>query len=311
MTTVTLAASDLLQEVLPHAMFNIGGWSVTNHDILLLVAAIAMVLVFFHVASRMRVRGKTAEHYVTKGRIAQMFEVMLQFFREELTRPELGDLTDKYIGYVWTTFFVILFCNLLGLFPIGVVAKWITGNHNLEFLNGSPTGNINITAALAIIAFFMMHYVGLRERGWRYFSHFAPLPIWPIMKDSSPALLPIAAMLVILEIVGSFVKAFALCVRLFANMVAGHLVIGALIGLIFLAGTVNAALGYGAAVPSMGGALFIALLEVFIAFLQAFIFTFLTVIFIGMGVHHGDDDHDESHGNPHPPLVLAEDELAI
>lgn len=302
LTTPTLPTTlaeggDLMSHVLPHEIFSIGGFTVTNHHLMTVISAALVLITFLYVASRVKPRGHQVEEYVTKGRLAQTFEVMLEFFRNEVTRPALGSLTDKYVPFVWTTFFFILFCNVLGLVPFGPVIELLTGG-TLVHWGGTATANINITAALAIVAFFMIHVVGVREQGAHYFAHFAPVPLWPFMKGGTPGMLPIAALLVVLEIVGSFVKPFALAVRLFANMVAGHLVLAALIGLIFMAGAGGAAMGYGTAVPAMLGATALSLLELFVAFLQAFIFTFLTVLFIAAGVgHHDEHEHEEeTHG---------------
>jgi F-type H+-transporting ATPase subunit a len=289
------SGDDLMSHVMPHELFRIGGFSVTNHIVMTVTAAVLLCLVFIYVASRTMVKGTDIESHMTKGRLAQVFEVICQFIRNDLARPALGNLTDKYIGYIWTTFFFILFCNLLGMIPIGPAARLLSGSSAAAHWGGTATANISITAGLALIAFFMIHFVGIREQGLRYFLHFAPLPFkpWP--------LIPIALLLVVLELIGSLVKPFALCVRLFANMVAGHLVIAAMLGLIFTAATASAAMGYGVAVAAVLGSTAISLLELFVAFLQAYIFTFLTVLFIAAGaVHEHEESGHEAHGPTEP-----------
>ena len=282
--------SGLMSHVLPHALsdeplFHIGDYEFypTNHLIMTLVAAGLMVLVFSHVAKRARTQGAGVDAYVTKGRVAQLFEVICVFLREEVARPALGVLTDKYIKFIWTTFFFVLFCNLLGMIPLGPILRFIAGNNpHFEHWGGTATGSISVTAGLAIVSFIAIHFVGIREQGWRYFAHFNPGPAY------------MAPLLVPLELAGALVKPFALCVRLFANMVAGHLVLAALIGLIFMAGKASAAVGYGVVIPALGGALALSLLELFVAFLQAFIFTFLTVLFIAAGAVHEHEEHGHS-----------------
>ncbi len=299
-TPLLASGDDLMSHVLPHEVFRVAGFPVTNHVIMTVVAAALVLFTFAYVATRARVgKQEGVEKYVTKGRVAQLFEVICQFLRDEMTRPALGHLTDKYIYYIWTTFFFILFCNLLGLVPIGPVARLLTGDPHAAHLGGTATGNISITAGLAAVAFFMIHFVGVREHGLKYFAHFAPVPLKPI------GMLPIALLLILLELVGALVKPFALCVRLFANMVAGHLVIAALLGMIFMAGAAGAAIGYTVVAPSILGSLAISMLELFVAFLQAYIFTFLTVLFIAAGAVHEHEGHEEHEHEGHLPSAPA------
>jgi F-type H+-transporting ATPase subunit a len=169
--------------------------------------------------------------------------------------------------------------NLLGLLPIAALSA-LAGVH----LGGTPTANIWVTGTLAITTLVMMFVNGLRFGGTAYLQHFAPGPIY------------LKPLMILVEVLGFFAKGFALAIRLFANMVAGHTMAAALIGLVLAAGTVSAALGLGIAVPVVAGSLFVGLLEIFVAFLQAFIFTFLTTMFIGQSIllHH-DERHEEAH----------------
>lgn len=286
MTTLLLAAGDAgampdpMSHVLPHALF--GFEAFTNHHFMAMVALVGGVLLLMYVAVKMPVKASTAEGYVTKGRIAQLFETLCVFLREEMARPLLGDMTDRYIKYIWSVFFFVLFGNLLGMLPIGAFFKLI-GLEGLSHLGGAMTGNINFTAGLAIISLFMMVFVGLKENGFGFIKHMWPVPFKPL--PLLPIMLPVGLLVFVLELLGLIIKSFALCVRLFANMVAGHLVLGSLIILALTAPLI----GKGASV--LGAAAF-SFLELFVAFLQAYIFTFLTVIFISLGaVSH--DDHDE------------------
>jgi F-type H+-transporting ATPase subunit a len=179
---------------------------------------------------------------------------------------------------------------MLGLVPVGPILRFAGGNDpHLEHWGGTATGNIAITAGLAAVSFVMIHGVGIKENGLKYFAHFNPGPAY-----MAPILVP-------LEVVGSLVKPFALAVRLFANMVAGHLVLAALLGLIFTFKS------YGVAAGSIFGAAALSMLELFVAFLQAYIFTFLTVLFIAAGsVHehgsgdgHGESGHEGEAGHGH------------
>lgn len=277
------AMPDPMSHVLPHTLFGIEGF--TNHHFMSLVALVGGVLLLMYVAAKMPLNASTAEGYVTKGRIAQLFETLCVFLREEMARPLLGDLTDKYIKYIWSVFFFVLFGNLLGMIPVGALFK-VLGMDNLSHLSGAMTGNINFTGGLALISLFMMVFVGLKENGFGFISHMWPVPFKPL--HLLPILFLVGLLVFILEVFGLVIKSFALCVRLFANMVAGHLVLASLIILAITA----PAVGKGASV--LGASVF-SFLELFVAFLQAYIFTFLTVIFISLGaVSH--DEHDEHHG---------------
>lgn len=277
------AAPDPMSHVLPHTLFGLDWF--TNHHFMALVALVGGLLLLMYVAAKMPLSASTAEGYVTKGRIAQLFEALCVFLREEMARPLLGDLTDKYIKYIWSAFFFVLFGNLLGMLPIGAFFKLI-GMESLSHLGGAMTGNINFTGGLALVSLFMMVFVGLKENGFGFIKHMWPVPFEPVWL--LPVMLLVGLIVFILEVAGLFIKSFALCVRLFANMVAGHLVLASLIILALTA----PAVGKGASV--LGATLF-SFLELFVAFLQAYIFTFLTVIFISLGaVSH--DDHDDHHG---------------
>ena len=166
-------------------------------------------------------------------------------------------------------------------------------------LGGTATGNIWVTGSLAVCTLLMMVINGLRLGGRHYLAHFSPGPIW------------LAPLLVPLELIGVVAKTFALTVRLFANMLAGHVLLAVLLGFIVNAMAKMGAAGLGIAIPAVAGSVAINLLEVFVAFLQAFIFTFLTALFIGQSVvfHHGDEhdshDHDHGHATAHDAAARA------
>jgi F-type H+-transporting ATPase subunit a len=208
---------------------------------------------------------------------ANAIEAICQYLRKEVAEPTLHEHTDRFIKYIWSAFFFVLTVNLLGLLPIPAVSS-LFGTH----LGGTATGNIWVTAALAIVTMGMMVLNGLRLGGTAYLAHFCPGPLW------------LAPLLVPVEIIGLVAKVFALAVRLFANMIAGHILLAVLLSFILSAGTVSAGLGLGIAVPVVIASVAINMLELFVAFLQAFIFTFLTTLFIGMSVvlHHDDQHHE-------------------
>ncbi len=281
MVFATLAAANPTDHVVAHKIF--GSTWFTNHMLMTIVASVLLLLVFFHVSRRSTPSGPTAEGHVTKGRLAQFFEVIAEYIRENVARPNLGDLTDKYIYYIWTVFFFILFCNLLGMVPFGAMAALITQDSHNAHLGGTATANFAVTGALATISLLAIVVIGVREQGLKYFGHFAPVPFKPL------PMVPLALFLVLLEIMGIFIKSIILAVRLFGNLAAGHLVVAAVLGLIsnFLIG--------GAVVLALTA---LSLLELFVAFLQAFIFTFLTVLFIAAGAVHHDDHHAEHPDQP-------------
>ena len=289
---------DARSHVLPHYL---GSDWFTNHHLMSIIGVVVglVILAAFAKSLNTNLSGEgPAEGYVTRGWFAQLFETLCVFIRDEVTRPLLGDMTDRYIKYVWSLFFFILAGNLLGLIPMGFVLHLLfdkAGENAWGHAWGTYTGNIGFTAGLALTALAMIFFIGLRENGTGFFTHMWPVPVTPpegvegFMTVLVMPVLWISGLLVFfLELIGLLIKAFALCVRLFANMVAGHLVLGSLIILALTAGVV----GKFAAV---GGAALFYFLELFVAFLQAYLFTFLFVIFASLGaVHH--DEHDEHGG---------------
>ena len=231
---------------LPHIeLFGID-LSVTRHVVMMWVAAIFLVVVLL-VSTRRR-------GLVPSG-FANVIESVVVFIRDEVAVPNIGKKeVGPFLPYLLTVFFFILTCNLLGLVPWGATA----------------TGNINVTATLAICSFVAIQFGGILHNGlFGYFRGLIPhgLPVWLL-----PVMIPV-------EIVGLFVKPFALCIRLFANMTAGHIIILSVLGLIFVFKSIvlaPAAVVFAVAVN---------LLEIFVAFVQAYIFTLLSAVFIGMAIH--------------------------
>ncbi|MEX0745511.1 MAG: F0F1 ATP synthase subunit A [Phycisphaeraceae bacterium] len=295
--TVLAAAEDVsmmdrvMGHVVPHTLFEIPGLGIafTNHMFMVIVAAALVAAVFGFTASRTRTGStNSADDYNTRGRFAQFFESICQFIRDNVVRPQLGGMTDRYIGYIWTVFFFIMFSNLLGMIPIGSIAggvAYLLGADYPAFYAhwwGTSTGNIAITSALASVSLVAIIGIGVREQGAKYFAHFAPVPFTPL------PMVPIALLLVVLEIIGLGVKCMVLAMRLFGVMVGGHLVIGVMLGMIFMFGSYF--VGVGMAALSLA----LTILELFIALLQAFIFTFLTTLFIAAGAaHHEHEEHHE------------------
>jgi len=319
---LTLAAAggelDPKSHVVPHDLF--GGWF-TNHHLMSLVALAVGVLLLQLAARGIQTRtGEGSAGYVTRGRGAQLLETICIFLRDEVTRPLLGSLTDKYIYYVWSVFFFILLGNVLGMIPIGPLLYAITGNYDLAHFSGTMTGNLSFTAGLAIIAFFLIHGIALKENGLDYIKHGFPVPMKP-QSDGGvarmleavllvPVLFAVNLLVFALEmLLGPIIKAFALAIRLFANMVAGHLVLGSLLVLAVTSYQANSYLGAGT--TAVGAAVF-SFLELFVSFLQAYIFTFLTVIFISLGAAHHDehDEHEAGLDEGYQPGEAMEEQLS-
>ncbi|MHC1737784.1 MAG: F0F1 ATP synthase subunit A [Ignavibacteriaceae bacterium] len=221
--------------------------SITRHVIFLWLVAILTVIVFSRIAKKYK------KDVVPRG-MTNFFEVLIIFVRDEIAIPNIGKGYEKFLPYLLTTFFFILFSNFIGLIPY----------------SATITSNISITAVLAIFSFLAVQIGGVRKNG--FFGYFKGL----IPHGVPGFILPIMG---IVEILGLFTKPFALAIRLFANMTAGHIVIYALISLIFVMQSV-----YVSPV-SIGMALFIYFLEILVALLQAYIFTMLSSLFIGMAVH--------------------------
>jgi F-type H+-transporting ATPase subunit a len=261
---MTLLAADPLDHVLPHVVGRFGPVSVTNHLLMLLLAA-ALMLVLFPLAARSR--------SVVPGGFRNLVESVLQYLRENVARPALHESTDRFVPFLWTMFFLILFANLIGMLPIDALASFALGRP--VHVGGTATGSISITAGLAICAFLAIHVGGMREQGvgkyWKNFVPHVPLALWPLM--------------FLLEVVGALVKPFALAIRLFANMIAGHIVLAVIVGFTAVLAGGNLGLGVGVGIAAVAGATAISLLELFVAFLQAYIFTYLTALFLGMAVH--------------------------
>ena len=244
---------------------HLGGFPInlspTKHVVFMLLAALIVCVLFISVARALR--GKYEGR--APGGMANAMEAMIIYFRDEIVRRNIGHGADGYAPFILTLFFFILTMNLLGLVPWG----------------SSPTGNIMVTGALAMVSLVAIEisgFVALGPGGYAKTIFYAPKGMGPVGT---------AIMLVIMtpvELVGKLAKPFALMIRLFANMTAGHTVILSLIGLIFVFG--NLEIGrWGVAVGSVGMSTAMMLLELFVALLQAYIFAMLTSVFIGLIRH--------------------------
>lgn len=226
-------------------------FSITKSVLMIIVTALLMLWIF----------GSMARNYkkslVPTG-VGKIFEPLILFIRDDIAKPNIGPKYKKYMGYLLTVFFFILFLNIFGLMPFGI----------------NVTGNIAITFALALITFIITQFTANKN----YWQHIFWMPGVPV---------PMKLIMLPIELLGLFIKPFSLLIRLFANMSAGHLIVMSLIGLIYVFKNVIA----GVAFPFLTFVLY--LLEVLVAFLQAYIFTMLSAVYFGMAneEHH----HEEAH----------------
>jgi F0F1-type ATP synthase membrane subunit a len=363
-----LAAADPMEHVLSHPFFGNQFTWFTNQSFMAFVAGGLMLVIFTQLFPRPDSSAPTGAK--------NFFESILEFLRIEVFRPALKEHTDKFVPFLWTVFFFIGFCNILGCIPFTDFFELISGGR-IQHLGGTATGSINTTATLAIVAFFFIHFHGIdilarslmdgtygqhaphqehhtdgvpphesahdleHLRGealpadvpgdtdaltnptqhyhdGEYYGHplekvvetqydhehkkltpamaillaiplylwnFAPHPFRPQPGESKAKWfldVPFFLFLLALELIGAVIKPFALCMRLFANMVAGHAVLAVLISLIVAVpwGWEQLAVGVPLGLLNLA----IQFLELFVAVLQAYIFTFLTTLFIASAV---------------------------
>ncbi len=236
----------------------LGGLQITRFMIMELIAAVLMIVILIPVVRHI------SRNHVSRGWFANMFEAVLLFIRDQVARPAIGGHgADRFLPYLWTVFFFILFNNLLGMFPGGA----------------SATGNINVTFILAIMTLVVVVGAGMRESGVTGFW-LALVPQLDVPKILKP---PLWVLMFFIEVVGLLIRHVVLAVRLFANMFAGHVVLSVILGFTLMAWP---SIAFYLVMPvSVGGALCLSLLELFVAFLQAYVFTFLSALFIGSAVH--------------------------
>jgi F-type H+-transporting ATPase subunit a len=247
--------------------------SITSNLFFFGLAAFMMVIV-------LRIAASKAKKSLVPSGIRNLVEVLIVFVRDDIVAPNVAEpYGSVLLPYFLTIFFLVLFANLTGLLP------WAH----------TPTSSIEITAALAVCTFVITQFIGLWTMGIKTFllhltAGLLEMEVSPFMKGF------LLLIMVPIEIMGLFTKPFALAIRLFANMTAGHIVIFSLIGLVFLFHSV-----FVGAFVTVPFALFVYFLEIFVATLQAYIFTILSALFIGMMAHTAHEEHVQDHDLPHPP----------
>lgn len=232
----------------------------TKFMVLEVVVAVIICVLFMALAAKLK-GGKPA-----KGRLWNMLEVFLMYIRNQIARPCIGAHdADRFVPYLWTIFLFVLGCNLIGMVP------WM----------GSPTGAFATTGALAFATFAVVVGSGMSQLGVLGFWK-AQVPHMDLPKPIAILLVPL---IFVIEVMGLFIKHGVLAVRLLANMMAGHVVLSVIMAFILASAVAGKAIWGGVTTASVLGATALSLLELFVAFLQAYVFTFLSALFIGAAVH--------------------------
>ncbi|MGI5831385.1 MAG: F0F1 ATP synthase subunit A [Thermoguttaceae bacterium] len=232
---------------------------ITKFMVIELAVALLMILMFVPLAHKIK-SGKPV-----RGRFWNLLEVFLLYLRDRVIYPSIGEKNARpYVPFLWTLFFFILLCNLGGMLP------WC----------GSPTGSIAVTAVLAGITYAVVIGGGMVKQGaFKYWVHQVPK-----MDIPGPLAIFLKPMIFAIEVVGNLIKHFVLAIRLLANMFAGHVILA--VFLAFISGTASILWLWPLVTAcSLGMSLALSCLELFVAFLQAYIFTFLAALFIGMAQH--------------------------
>ena len=248
--------------------------SLTRNVVQMILALVFFTWIMLSIAKKYQSgQGVTSAPKGAQG----LLEPVIIFVRDEVAKPNLGKSYVKYLPFLLTIFFFILINNIFGLIP---------GSANV-------TGNIAFTVVLGIISFNVIMF----STNGHYWKHIFNPPGVP---------LGVKFILVPVEFISVFIKPFALIIRLFANMVAGHIIIICLISLIFIFGNMSSIAGWGTAPFSLAFTVFIYMIEVLVAFLQAFIFTMLTAVFIGQAMEgtHDHDHHEHENGLPDVPVMV-------
>ncbi len=241
--------------------------SISKTVVGIFITFILLLIVFFQVANGYK---RNAGH-APKG-LQSLLEPLILFVRDDIAEPSIGKHYKRFMPFLLTLFFFIFFSNLIGLFP------FFPGGANV-------TGNIAVTMVLAVFTFAITTSIGNRSY-WLHIFNPPGVPWW--LKFPFP-LIPI------IELTGVFIKPFVLMVRLFANMTAGHIIVLGFMSLIFIFANMNPALGYGVSPVSVLFSVFIGLLELLVAFIQAYVFTMLSALYFGMATEEHGHSSETSH----------------
>jgi F-type H+-transporting ATPase subunit a len=233
-------------------------FSFTKTVLAIFISVILLLVIFLSVAKAYRKRKNEAP-----SGIQSLVEPLILFIRDDIAKSSIGEKKyERFMPYLLTVFFFIFINNLLGLIPL------FPGGANV-------TGNIAVTLVLAVFTFVLTTING-NKHYWIDIVNTPGVPWW--LKVPVP-LMPIV------EIIGIITKPFVLMVRLFANITAGHIIVLGFISLIFIFGAISVALGLGVSVVSVSFMIFMSLLELLVAFIQAYVFTLLSALYFGLAVN--------------------------
>lgn len=248
-------------------------FSITKNTLALFISVFLISILFIRISRRYQKNPLSSP----KG-IQSLIEPLILFVRDDIAKSSIGPKYERYLPFLLTMFFFILINNLIGLIPI------FPGGANL-------TGNITVCMILALFTFLVTTFTG-NKNYWAHIFNTPGVPWW--LKVPMP-LMPI------IEILGALTKPFVLMVRLFANITAGHIIALGFISLILIFGQISAAAAYGISIISVLLYVFIGMLELLVAFLQAYVFTLLSALYFGMAVeeHHHEHEHDHVHEHAH------------
>ncbi len=267
----------------------VGDFLISNVTVMLALATLITLLIIVPAAKNIATgkSGNGVEDHRTKGAMANFVEAICLYLRANVFQPLLKENADRFAPILWTFFWFILVCNILGLIPLIDLTGGVMGLNHGHGIGGTATQSIWVTGALASISFILINGMGLIKDPVGYFKHLtggAPWYMWIII-------IPV-------EAAGIIVKPTALALRLFANMTGGHILLAVLWSFVPALIKNLGGIGWGLALIPLLGSTAIYMLEVLVAFLQAFIFTFLTTLFLGQLTAHGHD-HDEHHDEGH------------
>ncbi len=282
-----------------------------NLSVISVVAGgVVTLAVLLYAARRIRTGPESQGHgrYVTQGRLGQVIEVIVEGLYKQMLEPVMGPrLAKTWLPFLLSIFFFVLTLNLFGLIPFldlqplgGYVAAKVQGRdltseeaEALVFIGGTATASLSVNIGLAFWAFMAIQWQSLRELGvGGWLAHLAGGDA--LLKNKG--LWFVVPIIFVVEVLGLIIKPAALAIRLFANMVGGHTLMATLMLFGAMALSLGAAAVAGVSLLSGAFAVIITFLELFVAFLQAFIFMFLTAVFISQ-MSHGDEHHDEEHGH--------------
>ena len=313
MTLFLASGADPLGHVLDRssAFSGVFGTDIPLSVVSLVIGGVAVLLVLVHAAGRIRTGPESQGHarYVTQGRLAQVIEVLVEGLYTQMLEPVMGArLAKAWLPFLLSVFFFVLTLNLMGMIPLVDMQEILhsfggshgegeqaasAGHGAMYWIGGTATASLSVNIGLAIWAFLAIQWQSIRELGvGGWLEHLAG------GKElvQNKGLWFVVPIIFLVEVLGLIIKPAALAIRLFANMVGGHTLMATLMLFGAMAASLGVAAVSGISLVAGVAAVAISFMELFVAFLQAFVFMFLTAVFISQMAHH-DEHHDEEHGH--------------